>query len=158
MGDRTWAGISFAGIINEEDVDDLLEACEADGLCCDSGPETRTLVAEHLKYELYNEEANYGQLETVQSYCQENGISYCMRWYEGGDYGPGMEIYNAVVGQTFTCGTIEGEPAVTLSDLEKAGSPEDLIGYLKAFNNFEENYGALEILELPQPPVTGEGT
>lgn len=150
MGDRTFTAIRFAGVINEENVNDLLEAIEAHGMACDDGPETSSIMTEHLVYELYDSECNYADLSTIEEACQELGVSYCKRWDEGGGYGPGMEIYNAVVGVTLTCGTIEGEPAVTLSDLEQAGSPEDLIGYLKAFNDFEENYGTLEIKPLEE--------
>jgi len=146
MGDRTYTSILFAGVINEENVDELLDACNTDGVTCDDGPSLlHGLQPDHLKYCLYDLEANYGELRAIEATCKDLGVSYCKSWCEGGGYSSGMEIYNAVVGVTMQCGTIDGEPAVTLSDLEKAGSPEDLVGYLKAFNNFVDNYGELEI-------------
>lgn len=148
MGDRTYTSIRFAGVINEEDVGDLIEAINADGLQCDDGPESRTLLAEHLSFQLYDEEANYGELNATEAVCRQLHVSYMKEWHEGGGYGPGAVIYNGTFDQDFECGMVGGEPAVTLSDLEKAGSVEALVGYLKAFNDFEKNYGTLEIKPL----------
>jgi hypothetical protein len=150
MGDRTYTTITLSGVVNEEDVDELVEAVNADWLTCDDGPELNdnALMREHLEWMMYNPEANYGELEETQSACQRLGVSYLKVWAEGGGYGPGMEIYNAVTGVTVTCGAIEGEPALTLSDIKKIGDAEAAIGYLEAFNNFRENYGPFEIKPL----------
>lgn len=156
MGDRVYTTILFAGVIDEENVEDLLEAVNADGLTCDDGPEltysagSSTLVQEHLQYQLYNCECNYASLDETEAACHRLGVNYLKTWQEGGDFAPGMEIYNAITGVTLNCGLLDGEPAVTLSDLEKAGSPEDLIGFLKAFSNFEKNYGTLDIKLLDE--------
>ena len=150
MGDRTYTSIQLAGSINEENVDELLEAANADGLRCDDGPEGFGLQAEHLKYVLYDEEANYGNLKCIQEACKRLGVSYCKWWYAGCSYGPGIEIYSAVTNTEFSCNTINDEPSLSVEDLKRYQSQgkdiEEIIGYLESFSKFTEVYGELEIV------------
>jgi hypothetical protein len=148
MGDRTWTSIRFSGELTTELADALVEELDAQGCRWDDNrghnmAPTRASLTEADYF--YDEEANYGTMEEVTGWCEENHISYLLYWEAGGGYGPGYSLYNAVTGVTFGCGAIEGEPAVTLSDLNKVGSVEDLSGYLKTFNDFEANYGPLVI-------------
>jgi hypothetical protein len=145
MGDRTWTSIQFSGVIDREKVPLLIEAIEAEAMQCDNGPEGAIADA-HLIHMFYDEECNYATLESVEAVCKQIGISYLKSWEPGGGYVPGMEIYNAVVDQTFSVGSLEGEPVVTLADLKKR-PVEETIAYLESFANFEKNYPPLEIRE-----------
>lgn len=157
MGDRTWTGIQFSGIITEDVGHELLGLLDDQCEGCQDGPE---LVAGHaeVKFTLdhlrvphnqfYDGECNYGTMEAIEAFCQEHNISYFKTWQAGGEYGPGMEIYHAIVDQTVQCPDIDGEPVIGLKELIDAydeGKIDDKIKFLRSFKDWEANFPPIEI-------------
>lgn len=141
MGDRCYVSIRFSGEISRKDVEKLTDALDADGVSWDESGLDDWLEAD---------EVNYGELETVEAVAQELHLSYMKYNGVGGGYGEGREIYDATANMTFSCACVEGEPAVTASDIfnaQEAGELDALIGKLKLFSDFDKNYPPLEIVE-----------
>jgi hypothetical protein len=133
MGDRTYTSIRFSGVIDADKVPQLVQAMRDDYLNCDSTGNSDWDESD-LTDSFYAEEANYGQLGCTEAACKELGVSFRTSWNAGGDYGPGMKIYNAVVDQEFECADLDGDPVVGLNELIKAheaGKIDDTIGFLK---------------------------
>jgi len=150
MGDRTWTSISFSGIVSPKVAQELVEELVGQGCQCDDGPEG-DLSIEHLKLDtvFYDEECNYATMEGVEEFCRENHISYCKTWASGGGYGEGAELYNAVVNQTVSVPTTDGEAAIGVSELTGFMSTgktlEDVVNYLRHIDNFRAGYPPLVI-------------
>lgn len=151
MGDRAWTSIMFSGVVNRDVAERLIAELNAQNCQCDEGPEGEFTV-ERLTLDscFYDEQCNYAQMEDVEGFCQESGVTYLKQWAAGGGYGPGFELYNALVGQSFT---VEGheEPAIGASELraclERGNTLQDVIGYLDKIQNFRKYYPPLEIRE-----------
>jgi hypothetical protein len=91
----------------------------------------------------YDSECNYATMEGVEAVCDAHGITYHKSWSSGSDYGEGEEIFTGT--ETHQIGTIDGEPAMTLRQIEELGT-----GFLTHFNmflEFEKNCPPLEIIE-----------
>lgn len=152
MGDRTWTGIQFSGIISKDVAEGLLDELNAQcDDCSNDVPNVRKFSLEHLQVphnQFTDDECNYATMEGVEDYCRECHISYRKTWNTGGDYSSGVEIYNALVDQTWAINDVEGEPVIGVNDLVEAhaaGKIEDMINYLKSFTDWEKNYPPLEI-------------
>lgn len=145
MGDRTYTSISFSGRISYALAEELVQELEGQACSCDEGPEGE-LTVEHLKvphHQFYDTECNYAQMEGVENFCREHGIAYEKTWEAGGDYGPGTMIFTGT--EEIQCGTIEGEPALTLSQIKELGT-----GFLAYFDSLDfSKYPPLEIVGEP---------
>jgi hypothetical protein len=157
MGDRTWTGIKFSGTINSDVAEGLLAGLNDECNDCSSNIDMSKGVdhftLEHLRdphNQFSDDECNYATMEYIEAYCRDHHISYFKTWCAGGDYSSGMEIYNAIVDQTWQIADVDGEPAVGLRELIKAhaeGKIEDTIGFYQGFLDWEKNYPPLEIVE-----------
>jgi hypothetical protein len=148
MGDRTWTGIEFSGKITREVAEGLLAQLKDQGCQCDGGP-AGEITVEHLREahnQFYDEECNYATMEGVEEYCKEHGIRYQKIWSSGGGFGEGMEIFTGH--DTIQSGTIEGETAVTLSQIKKLGV--GFLGFLESFEDWEKHNPPLEITEATE--------
>ena len=149
MGDRTYAYIRFSGAANREVAEDLLVELANQGCLSNEDDDPPTL--ENLAETFYDSECNYASMEGVELFCQLSGISYVKTWEPGGSYGAGIELYNAVVNQSFQVATSEGEPVLTLGELmkivEEGKDLNDVIEYLKTFVNSEDVYPPLKIID-----------
>lgn len=151
MGDRTWTGIQFSGAMTRAVAEELAEELRGQGCQCDEGPEG-DLSVEHLlrpHQQFYDDDCNYAHMEGVENHCREHGIAYLKQWSPGGDYGEGMQLFNGREG--LGVGTIEGEPALTISQIKELGI--GMLGYIDAFLKFEEHFPPVTIIE----PETTEG-
>jgi hypothetical protein len=148
MGDRTYTTIRFSGAIKRSQVPELIEALEAEGAYSSeyNNGEQRGPSVDNLMEEFCVEECNYAQMETAEAAAGELNLSYVKTWQPGGCYGPGIEIYNALLNETFECPAIDGEPVVGISELLKK-PVEEIIPYLQMFADDEKAYPPLEIVE-----------
>lgn len=157
MGDRTWTGIQFSGIVTREVAEELLDLLDMQCCGCHAGPELgrghadNKFQIEHLAEphnQFYDDECNYATMEDIESFCREHHVSYFKSWQAGGDYGPGMEIYHAIVDQAVQCSDIDGEPVIGLDELIKAydkGEIDDKIKFLRSFKDWEANFPPIVI-------------
>ena len=96
MGDRTYTSYNFHKYhlkkmmvdLNAKDEKDL-----ADNLCSED------VEIEGDEVKIYDYEANYGSIESLESYLQSNHIEYDKRWEAGGDYEAGDEFARNVNGE-----------------------------------------------------------
>jgi hypothetical protein len=141
MGDRTWTSIRFSGKITQAVAEELIEQLNAQGCSCDEGPEGK-LTIEHLKLDqyFYDGECDYGQMEGVEDLCHEHGIAYLKTWEPGGGYGPGNKLFTGT--EDIECGTIDGEPALTLREIKQHGT-----GFMAFLDSLDfTKYPPLEIV------------
>jgi hypothetical protein len=153
MGDRTWTGISFSGKMNHEHATGLVKELLDQHCRCDDGEgEPGEITVAHLVLDtcFYDEECNYAQMEGVETFCREHGVSYLKTWSSGGGYGAGYSLYNAVVDQTFEVPG-DDEPALGLTELtqfaKEGKTLQDVIAYLEAISNFRAHYPLLELVQ-----------
>lgn len=142
MGDRTWTSIRFSGRITTAVAAELAEALRNQGCQCDEGPKGQISV-EHLKLDqyFYDEECNYGNMDDIEGLCDEHGIAYFKSWEPGGGYGPGVKLFTGT--EEVECGTIDGEPALTIRQIKELGT-----GFLAFLDSFDfSKYPPLEIVE-----------
>lgn len=134
MGDRTYTTIKFSGEISYAQAEELIQELEGQGCRCDD-PDTGELTVDQLADStFYDSECNYAQMEGVENYCREQGIKYLKTWEPGGGYGSGIMLFNGTT--DVECGTVDGEPALTLGQIKKLGI--GMIGFLKSFDGFDE--------------------
>ena len=99
-------------------------------------------------------EANYGSLEALESFCQENNIEYDRRWEAGGDYGPGEEYARIVDGELVVHelsdegAAILNEHKETLEIITTGGNLEDIKKHLEKKINLLEPF---EVTPLKAP-------
>jgi hypothetical protein len=149
MGDRTYVSIRFSGQITAEQADELIQELDGQGCRCDD-PDTGKLEPIQLTTSMfYDSECNYATMDGVEDFCREHSIAYCKTWEAGGDYGPGMEIFNGT--NVISVGTIGGEPALSLSEIKRHGI--GMLGFLESFENFDKHFPPVTIIE----PETTEG-
>jgi len=69
----------------------------------------------------YFEEVNYARLvDDVREILCEHGFSWDWSWCPGGGYGAGMELHNALSGETAEFATIDCEIVLTLDQIRDA--------------------------------------
>jgi hypothetical protein len=150
MGDRAWTSIEFSGIVSREVADGLLQELDAQG-CQSNATDSSALTIESFSDSFYDEECNYGTMEGVEAYCHEHHISFLKHWADGGGYGSGFELYDAVVNDSVQLPANEGEVCMNLGELKgfakKGKSLDDIIGYMSRVEKFSEHYPPLEIQE-----------
>jgi hypothetical protein len=142
MGDRTHTSIRFSGRIPRSLAEELLQELEGQA-CLSNATDSGTLKLEDLTDSFYDSECNYGQMEGVEDFCREHDIAYEKTWEAGGGYGPGVMIYTG--SEELECGTIEGEPALTLAAIKKHGT-----GFMAFFDSLDfDKYPPVEIVDDP---------
>lgn len=144
MGDRTYTTIRFSGSLHRSKVPELIEALEAENVL--SSNDEKPARADNLADTFYDCECNYGQMESAEGTARDLGLSYLKEWQPGGDYGPGMLIYVALLDQEFECPTCGGEPVVGVSELLKK-PVEEIVPYLQMFVDFDSKFPPLEIID-----------
>ncbi len=99
MGDRTYCTITinkhYYNQLEQEfgGEDKFVEETYIQGVNKDKDSET---------VECYDDQANYGSMEKLESTLQEKEIEYDKRWEAGGDYGAGEEFARKVNGVYMT--------------------------------------------------------
>lgn len=153
MGDRTWTGIQFSGVVTRRVAEILVEELSDQCTNSSAGSAEGEFTIGHLKEphnQFTDDECNYGEMEEIEALCHEHGISYLKIWASGGGYEAGQKIYNAVTGTSFECPGGD-DFCISLSELQRSLSNgntlEDVIGFLRSFKDFEKNYPPLEIVE-----------
>lgn len=153
MGDRTYTQIEFSGAISEEQGEELLAHLEAQG-CAVNDPaagDKMDLAALSAGASFYDSECNYAQMEEIEAWCGENNVSYLKNWEAGGDYGPGLQLFDATTGETVECPALESAPAVPLSELITArndGTIDTLIAGMQKFADFSTHFPPLKVLKV----------
>lgn len=152
MGDRTWTGIQFSGVITREVAEGLLEKLRSQYCHCDDGPgEVDELCLEQLTLDtcFYDEECNYARMEGVEGFCHDNHITFLKTWAAGGGYGEGAELYIAVPGVTIEVSTTDGEAALETTKLkqfrDQGATLDDVLRYLDQVDNFRTHYPPLVV-------------
>lgn len=152
MGDRTYTTIRFSGQLPLDNVDEFVQALKDDALRCENELQPYSAYDDkpgNLSDTFHDYEANYGTLENAEAIARELHLSYLKSWDAGGDYGPGMTLYNAVVDTELDVSSLDGEPVIALSELVKhfdAGKIEEQIGFMRAFADFDKHYPPLEVV------------
>lgn len=130
MGDRTYTSIRFSGKITRAVAKELIAELEGQSCRRNDHDGTAELDVEMLTdCSFYDSECNYAIMEGVEAVCAEHNISYRKQWEPGGDYGPGIELFDGTHARQI--GTLEGEPVVTLSQIKELGI--GVMGYLQSF-------------------------
>lgn len=146
MGDRTYTDIKFSGTISREVAKELLEAINGDWLQANNSEKAAGQLTiddlENANY-FYGHEVNYAELELIEACCHEHSIPYVKTWAQGGDYGPGMTVFNGE--DVHECACLDGEPVVTRRQLLELGT-----GILEYFDRFDfpsDRYPPLTIVD-----------
>lgn len=121
MGDRTWTGIRFSGMIRESQLPKLIDAMEADQVVAWVGNGQEEPTRENIAEQFSDDECNYAELDACEAIASELGLSYHKTWASGDDYPSGQKIYLAVTGSEFETTDSEGEPMICLTELKKLG-------------------------------------
>lgn len=153
MGDRTYTSIQFSGEISEEQAGELVVLLCAQGCSSNAtdGPPTVSGLKEHEGDSFYDNECNYATMAEIEAWCAENRVSYLKDWSQGGEYGPGLELYDHAAGTTEQCSAIESSPAITLSELitlREDGALDERIAHLSKFENFSTHFPQLKVLAV----------
>jgi hypothetical protein len=147
MGDRTYTAIEFTGEISEEQATELVELLEAQG--CNSYDHVHKLLdALRAGDSFYDSECNYAQMDAIEGWCVENEVGYCKTWAAGGDYGPGIEIWQPGMAKVESCAAIEDSPAATLTELIKARDTNMLDNLIEQLERFTRLGPPLKVLAV----------
>lgn len=157
MGDRTYTSIEFSGEISEQQATELIALLKNQGCCSNVTDNVPTIegLKEYAHDSFYDHECNYGTMEEIESWCPLNRVSYLKTWAQGGDYGPGIELYDHTTSEIEQVAALENSPAISLSDLIKlrdAGEIDKEIDRLKKLENFSKIYSPLKVFELKDWP------
>lgn len=149
MGDRTWTHIQFSGKLNRELAPLLIKELNEQG--CYSDYDSNSDVGERdLSSGFYDESCNYATMNGIESFCKEHGVSYLKKWDSGGSYGPGYQLYNAIVDQTFEVPG-DDEPCLGLNELAQFAKDgktlQDVVVYLQIIKDFDKHYPPLELVD-----------
>lgn len=142
MGDRTYAEVRINKYYYERHKEKI------DEMGYDEAEEIEDEVT------IKDYEANYGSLEALESFCQENNIEYDRRWEAGGDYGPGEEYARIVDGELVVHelsdegAAILNEHKETLEIITTGGTLEDVKKHLEKKINLLEPF---EVTPLKAP-------
>jgi len=123
MGDRTTCTLTLHGILWEKHIPELAAAIEtAGGESYASRSLAEALKNQECCFAFY--EVNYGTIDDSLATCLDRlGLSYEWRWDPGGDYPAGIEITDALSGKRYNHYIINGEIAITLTDID---NPEQI--------------------------------
>jgi hypothetical protein len=148
MGDRTYTQIEFAGVISEEQAEELVELLNAQGCEVNECDQNDLMTALKNGSSFYDSECNYAQMEDIESWCGENDVAYLKTWEAGGGYGPGIELWKPGMKEALQCESCESSPVAALEDLKKAhaaGKVGELIESLERFSGLD---GELQVLAV----------
>lgn len=136
MGDRVSASITIGGRLPKSLIPALLEAIEAEGLGLDygePGPTAEDIVSGEQLF-LADDEVNYGMFETLEAFCLEHDLPFrsCADGYSG-SFDPEVRILRPGAGEVkHYDATEDGNPVLTLADLQRLGSYEAAVEFLEA--------------------------
>jgi hypothetical protein len=120
VGDRTYCTLEIGGLLAKRDIEDLAKII--DNLYVEDGKPSRDLPKSKGVFGF--SEVNYAELDSsLQKKLEEMKLSYTWSWCAGGDYGSGVQTYDARTGITNQFATCGNEICLTLSDCE---NPEKL--------------------------------
>lgn len=89
MGEHVPASIKFGGKLSRTLANELVDLVNAEGLDPDWG-NSGDITIEDLDKDLGHNEVNYGNLDTLESFAQENGLAF-VAWFDaGGDWTQGF--------------------------------------------------------------------
>lgn len=115
MGDRTYCNLVLGGLLDKRHIGDLVEIF--DNLYVSDGKPKKDLPKGKGSFGF--EEVNYAELDdTLRDKLIEAKLSYAWFWAAGGDYGPGVNLYDARTGKHFDFSTSGDEIVLTLSECE----------------------------------------
>jgi len=138
MGDRTYCKFTINKHYYEQnkEVFDKMDSDETE----DDG--------EEISFVDY--EANYGSMESYESFCQEHQIEYDRRWEAGGDYGAGNEYARNVNGE-FKLHDIYDDGEAVLTELKSILNETDHAKREALLNKRIKELEPFEITPLKAP-------
>src|SRR3546814_20862582 len=97
MGDRTTVYFTLGGKLTREAYDELLELIEQEDYIQDNEitetGDVRTALVEEKRFDIWIEEANYGNADPFPDFARQHGLAFEHRWGSGGGFGPGGIIH-----------------------------------------------------------------
>jgi len=138
MGDRTYAEVRIHKHYydrHKEEIDEMgYDEAEEDG--------DEVTVKDY--------EANYGSLEALESFCQQNKIEYDRRWEAGGDYSAGNE-YARIVNGEYKVHDIYDDGDAVLGELKTILNEKDPTKREELLNKRIKELEPFEITPLKAP-------
>lgn len=141
MGDRTYCTLLIGGKIEANALPALTEALELECSAHPGGETVReALVADGF---FTFDEVNGGELpQDLERALNEAGAAYVWNWNAGGGYGPGVTLYDPATGARGEYGTLDGELALRVADMENP----DVIRAAERWLAFQRDFPALDVI------------
>lgn len=141
MGDRTHCTLQIGGKIEAKALPALIEALELECSAHPGGETVRdALVADGF---FTFDEVNGGEVPPeLQRALDEAGAAYVWNWNAGGGYGPGVTLYDPATGERGEYGTLDGELALRVADMENP----DVTRHAERWLNFQRGFTDLEVV------------
>lgn len=156
MGDRTSVWIRIGGQV--KDLDDLVDALEAEGMGSSYAPLNRDEIIAHMKAsagdpdgaEFTADEVNYGNCDDLEEACRKQGLAYEFHWHAGGGFGDGGHIFSTTTGRWSEYSGEAGNTATTAHEIRslKVKTLEELLAHLDSIDRFQPGP-----LVLPPPLI-----
>ena len=150
MGDRTDVWFRFSGKIRRANLPELLEAIESQGGLPDNDgtPENEQWSDDNFADTIHIEKCNYAEPMDMIAAAYALGLNYIFWWASGGGYGPGYQGYFAITDTLVTClADHDLEPMLTSEQLSKFETVEAAQEWLSMFENSEDTWPRLEIID-----------
>src|SRR3546814_4471894 len=81
--------------------------------------DVRTALVEEKRFDIWIEEANYGNADPFPDFARQHGLAFEHRWGSGGGFGPGGIIHAPGEEDLEYKGTFDDGPALTASELKR---------------------------------------
>lgn len=132
MGDYVQASLTIGGLINEDGIKRLSEAIAAQGVAADWGDralamrDAETLIREVISRQecvlLYDNQANYGNMDEITTACLELGLFYELQYDAGCEFSAGLNRYDPGIGREREAVTGEsiGAPLIEMATVKDA--------------------------------------